>query len=96
MSVGAAAARLLAATTPTLPADKVPDVNVTPGVVGFIAIACVAVATIFLIIDMVRRTRRTQYRAQIREQLAEEARGTAGAPSPRDGDASDDQSAPVD
>jgi hypothetical protein len=66
---------LAATPTPTLPPDKVPDVDVTPGVWGFIAIACVAVATIFLIIDMVRRTRRTQYRAEIRERLEAEARG---------------------
>lgn len=73
--------QVLAAATPTLPPDKVPDVDVTPGVVGFIAIACVAVATIFLIVDMVRRTRRTRYRAEIREQLEAEAR--IGAESDR-------------
>jgi hypothetical protein len=72
---------LLAATpSPTLPTDKVPDVDVTPGVAGFIAIAAVAVATIFLIVDMTRRVRRTRYRAEVRERLDAEARGE----SPRD------------
>lgn len=67
---------LLAATpSPTLPTDKVPDVDVTPGVAGFIAIAAVAVATIFLIVDMTRRVRRTRYRAEVRERLDAEARG---------------------
>jgi hypothetical protein len=69
---------VLAATpVPTLPPDKVPDVDVTPGVAGFIAIAAVAVITIFLIVDMTRRIRRTRYRAEIRERLEAEASGDA-------------------
>ncbi|MEL0627309.1 hypothetical protein V6245_10170 [Salinibacterium amurskyense] len=35
---------------------------VTPGVVGFLATAFVAVATVLIIIDMVRRVRRVRYR----------------------------------
>ncbi|WP_349775199.1 hypothetical protein [Curtobacterium sp. MCBD17_003] len=66
---------LAAATSPTTPASTVPDVDVTPGVWGFVAIALVAVATIALVVDMTRRIRRTRYRSEIRERLEAEARG---------------------
>jgi hypothetical protein len=47
---------------------------VTPGVWGFVLTIGVIVATILLIVDMVRRMRRVTYRAQVTEQLdAEEA-----------------------
>jgi hypothetical protein len=46
-----------------------PD-KVTPGVVGFIAIAGLAVAVIFLVIDMNKRMRRIQYREEVRDLLA--------------------------
>ncbi|ROP64736.1 hypothetical protein EDF24_2468 [Curtobacterium sp. PhB130] len=68
-------AAVLAATPSPSPTSTVPDVDVTPGVVGFIAIALVAVVTILLVIDMTRRIRRTRYRAEIRERLEAEARG---------------------
>ncbi|WP_206348560.1 hypothetical protein [Leucobacter sp. CX169] len=48
-----------------------PD-KVTPGVLGFAAIALVAVAVIFLLLDMNRRVRRIQFREQVREELAQE------------------------
>ncbi|WIB65185.1 hypothetical protein DEI94_12215 [Curtobacterium sp. MCBD17_040] len=66
---------LAAATSPTTPASTVPDVDVTPGVWGFVVIAIVAVATIALVVDMTRRIRRTRYRSEIRERLEAEARG---------------------
>lgn len=47
---------------------------VTPGFVGFIATFGVAAIVILLVIDMVRRIRRVNYRAQVREQLENEAR----------------------
>ena len=60
------------ATTPP-PADFDED-KVSPGVVGFIVIFIIAVATVLLIIDMVRRIRRVRYRAEVQEKLdAEEA-----------------------
>jgi hypothetical protein len=63
----------LAATVPSpSPTSKVPDVDVTPGVAGFVAIALVAVVTILLIVDMTRRIRRTRYRSEIRERLEHE------------------------
>jgi len=66
----------LAAAAPSPSPSVVPDVDVTPGVVGFIAIAVVAVVTIFLVVDMTRRIRRTRYRAEVRERL--EAGDTGG------------------
>jgi uncharacterized membrane protein YcjF (UPF0283 family) len=52
---------------------------------GFIVEGLVAVAAILLILDMVRRMRRTKYREQVRAELAEEiaaneAAGAAPAP----------------
>ncbi|MBB5641992.1 hypothetical protein [Cryobacterium roopkundense] len=50
-----------------------PDPNtVTPGVVGFFAIAFVGVATVFLGLDMVKRVRRTTYREEIKARLQAE------------------------
>lgn len=75
--------------TPSLPPSTVPDVDVTPGVWGFIAIAAVAVATIALVVDMTRRIRLTRYRAEVRERLEAEARGEVAPPEDgalRDGD----------
>lgn len=65
-------AALAAAPSPS-PTSTVPDVDVTPGVAGFIAIAAVAILTILLVIDMTRRIRRTRYRSEIRERLEAEA-----------------------
>lgn len=56
---------------PTPPADF--DLNsVTPTWVGFTVTALIVIATILLILDMVRRLRRMRYRAEIRERLAKE------------------------
>jgi hypothetical protein len=66
---------------PTLPPDFDPN-TVTPGVEGFIAIALVAIAAIFLIVDMTRRIRRVRYRGELREQLEAEQRMIAeGGPA---------------
>jgi hypothetical protein len=48
-----------------------PDL-ITPGVWGFIAILVVAIVTIFLLIDMTRRIRRSRYREEVRLKLEEE------------------------
>ena len=50
---------------------------VTPGVVGFVITALIALATVFLLIDMTRRIRRLRYREEIREKLAAEQSGDA-------------------
>ena len=46
--------------------------TVTPGPIGFFAIFLVAAATILLGFDLVRRIRRTTYRAEIKERLEAE------------------------
>ena len=71
-------------------ATPVPDPNfdtntVTPTWVGFLVTFLVAVATVLLIMDMVRRVRRVRYREEIREKLAAEREAAAGRdPEDRD------------
>jgi len=66
---------------PTTPPGFDPN-TVTPGVAGFVAIALVAVATIFLVVDMTRRIRRVRYRGEVRERLeAEQAMIAEGGPA---------------
>ena len=48
--------------------------SVTPGIWGFVVTFLLMVVVLLLILDMVRRIRRTNYRAQVREQLDAEAR----------------------
>ena len=48
---------------------------VSPTWVGFTATLLVALAVVFLLIDMNHRVRRVRYRAEIQERLAAEARG---------------------
>ena len=62
---------LSAATTPTptpTPSEVDPDI-VTPGVVGFLVTAFVAIAVILLVWDMMRRIRRGRVRADINDEL---------------------------
>ena len=55
------------------PAEFTGDENaVTPGVIGFVATAFIAVAAVLLIIDMNRRVRRVRYRAEAQEKIAAE------------------------
>ncbi|MFC9919410.1 hypothetical protein [Agromyces binzhouensis] len=67
--------------------------DVTPGVVGFIATILIMAAVLLLVIDMVRRIRRVNYRAEARERIAAEeaaaAEDAAGGDTPvEDADAS--------
>jgi uncharacterized protein HemY len=48
--------------------------TVTPGVWGFVITFLIMVVVLLLILDMVRRIRRTNYRIEVREQLEAEAR----------------------
>jgi hypothetical protein len=64
-------------------ATPVPDPNfnndtVTPTWVGFLVTFLVAVATVLLIMDMVRRIRRVRYREEIREKLEAERKAASG------------------
>ena len=45
-------------------AEKIDPNGVTPGVVGFVITAVVAIASLLLIMDMVRRMRRLRYREE--------------------------------
>lgn len=67
--------------TPT-PRPGLDDDTVTPGVWGFVLTIAVVVAVVLLIIDMVRRVRRVNYRAQVREQLEREAAEAADGEDP--------------
>ncbi|GAA1056656.1 hypothetical protein GCM10017608_21470 [Agromyces luteolus] len=60
--------------------------DVTPGVVGFIATILIMVAVLLLVLDMVRRIRRVNYRAEAQERLAAEE--AAAAEAAADGDVS--------
>jgi hypothetical protein len=55
-----------------VPTSAVDADLVTPGVWGFVITFLLIVAVVLLILDMVRRIRRVNYRAQVREQLASE------------------------
>ncbi|MFJ3028481.1 hypothetical protein ACIPEQ_06520 [Curtobacterium sp. NPDC087080] len=70
------------AAAPSPSPSVVPDVDVTPGVAGFVAIAVVAVVTILLVVDMTRRIRRTRYRAEIRQRLESDAGEGAATDEP--------------
>jgi hypothetical protein len=48
--------------------------TVTPGVWGFVITFLIMVVVVLLVLDMVRRIRRTNYRIEVREQLEAEAR----------------------
>lgn len=48
--------------------------SVTPGIWGFVVTFLLMVVVVLLILDMVRRIRRTNYRAQVQAQLEAEAR----------------------
>ncbi len=71
-------AGVLAATplpTPTTPEDLDPT-TVSPGLIGFLVTFAIAVATVLLVLDMVRRIRRLRYREQ--QELARREREAAG------------------
>jgi hypothetical protein len=70
---------VLLAATPS-PSPKTPNADlITPGVWGFVITFMIGVVTILLIWDMMRRVRRTRYRAEVNARLdAEEAQQGTG------------------
>jgi hypothetical protein len=55
-------------------AEEIDPTGVTPGVVGFVITAAVAISAVFLILDMNRRMRRLRYRDEAAANIdAEEA-----------------------
>ncbi|MFM6974882.1 MAG: hypothetical protein ACKOXM_07135 [Agromyces sp.] len=82
MSVLTAAVIWAAEATPT-PSPSIVDENlVTPGPWGFAATAFVALATIGLIYDAIRRVRRVRYREEIQARLQEELAAKNAGPQP--------------
>ncbi|WP_243696172.1 hypothetical protein [Labedella phragmitis] len=67
----------LAEVTPTPSPASYDTDQVTPGVVGFVVTFALAILVILLVLDMVRRVRRVNYRAQIAEELDAEERELA-------------------
>jgi hypothetical protein len=74
--------RLVDATPSPVPTSNVSDDLVTPGVWGFVITAAIMIVVILLIIDMVRRLRRLNYRAEIRQRLEDEAAAASTVPPP--------------
>ncbi len=52
------------------------QITIDPGPIGFIAIAFVAVGAILLVLDMVRRIRRTRIRDEVAAKLDAEQQGS--------------------
>jgi hypothetical protein len=63
--------------------------DVTPGVEGFVITFIVMAIVVLLVLDMVRRIRRVNYRAEVREQLEAERRAEEldGGAMPGEGEA---------
>ncbi len=81
-----AASLWLADATPTPTPTPVSEDTVTPGPIGFLATAFVALVTIALIFDAVRRIRRMNYREQLAATLQAELdqKNAAAGPSERE------------
>jgi len=75
---------------PLIPPFQGDPNTVTPGVAGFFAIFFVAVASIFIIVDMSRRIRRVRYRGEVRERIeAEQLTAAQAGERPADEQAAD-------
>ncbi len=89
--IGAAAPLVLAALVRAEEEEFDPNL-VTPGVWGFVLTFAVMVVVVLLILDMVRRIRRVNYRAEVRAQLEAEAReAELGEADGQMADAADDE-----
>lgn len=63
---------LPADTVDPIPDSEVPADLVSPGILGFVVTAALAIVTILLILDMSRRVRRARYRGEVAELLEAE------------------------
>ncbi|WP_205858635.1 hypothetical protein [Plantibacter sp. M259] len=70
---------LLAVTPSPSPSPAFDENQVTPGPWGFMITFAIAGVVVFLVIDMVRRVRRVNYRAEIDERLQAEVAERAAA-----------------
>lgn len=92
-----AALALAAATATPTPTPTLPDPeSVTPGPEGFIVIAVIAILTILLIGDMIRRIRRGRVRADIDEELEAEREAAEQGARATEATTTDDESADAD
>lgn len=64
---------LLLASTPSPTKDLTDPVDVSPGLIGFLATFALVVATVLLLIDMSRRVRRLRFRQRKAEAAARES-----------------------
>ena len=71
-------------TPPTPPAFKGDPNQVTPGVVGFIITAAIAIITVLLVLDMVRRIRRVRYREAVQDEISAEVDASKRPTEPGD------------
>ncbi len=60
---------------PNPTSDELDPLSVSPGLVGFLATFAVAVATVLLVLDLVRRLRRMRFREDQERRREEEAAG---------------------
>ncbi|QHC67172.1 hypothetical protein Q0F99_00725 [Rathayibacter oskolensis] len=73
-AVASALVRASEATPMPTPGPEFNEDTVTPGLFGFLVMFVIAGAAVLLALDMVRRVRRTTYRAQVAERLDAEER----------------------
>ncbi|KZE41223.1 hypothetical protein [Microbacterium sp. T32] len=81
------------AATPT-PASTPDESIVTPGPLGFAAVAFVAVAVFLLVWDMLRRIRRGRYREEVNAELDAEEQARAAEAASETDDEDIDRDAP--
>lgn len=65
------------AATPDPSQTQLDPSRVTPGFAGFVATALIAIVAVLLVVDMLRRVRKSRYRVDVREQLDAEERAAA-------------------
>ena len=80
-----------AGTATPIPEQTVDPTLVTPGPVGFVVIAVLALAVVALVWDMMRRVRRGRVRADINEELDAEQQAAAAAAAAVEATEVDDQ-----
>ncbi|MGK9146516.1 hypothetical protein KXS11_02665 [Plantibacter flavus] len=82
---------VLAVTPSPSPSPQFDENQVTPGPWGFVITFTIAIIVVLLVVDMVRRVRRVNYRAEIDERLQVELAerdAAAGTAAPSDGSTS--------
>jgi len=89
LSAGVWVTEVTPSPSPTFGAYTGDEDLITPGVIGFAITFLVALATVFLLVDMNRRVRRTRYTQEIRQKLEAEAAEAAAEDAASGGPGSD-------